>query len=80
MLPSGGCVILGICYTENMETITLPKKVTKGRELIVVPKKDFEEFTRWKLSVKAALEKVKKGRAEYKSGKTIVAPSPSFFR
>ena len=63
-----------------METITLPKKVTKGRELIVVPKKDFEDFKKWKAGVRTAIEKVRRGRNEYKSGKTIVASSPRSFR
>jgi len=29
-------------------TITIPKKVTKGEELLVVPRKIFEEFLRWR--------------------------------
>lgn len=28
-------------------SITIPKKVTKGEELLVVPRKKFEEFLRW---------------------------------
>lgn len=63
-----------------METIILPKKVTRGRELIVISKKDFEEFKQWKLEARNVLEKVRRGRAEYKLGKTIVASSPHSFR
>ena len=63
-----------------METITLPKKVTKRRELIIVSKKDFEEFRKWKTGLKIVLEKVRRGRDEYKLRKTIVASSPRSFR
>ena len=63
-----------------MEIITLPKEVTKGRELVVIPKKDFDEFKKWKAGLRTVLEKIRRGRAEYKSGKTIVASSPRSFR
>jgi len=29
-----------------MATITIPKKLTKGEELVVIPRKDYEEFLR----------------------------------
>jgi len=28
-------------------TITIPKKITKGEELLIVPRKTFEEFLKW---------------------------------
>lgn len=31
-----------------MTTVTIPKKVTKGEELVVIPRKDYEEFLRLK--------------------------------
>lgn len=27
-----------------METLTVPKKMTKGEDLIIIPKKEYEEF------------------------------------
>ena len=55
-----------------MTTITIPKKITRGKELIIVPKKDWEnllKLTRQKISqievgkgIKKALEEVKKGK------------------
>ena len=63
-----------------METITLPKEITRGRELVVVSKKDFDDFKRWKNGVRATLEKVRRGRSEYKSGKTMIVSSPRSFR
>jgi hypothetical protein len=32
-----------------MATITIPKKITKGEELVVIPRKDYEEFLRFRL-------------------------------
>jgi hypothetical protein len=29
-----------------MNTITIPRKITKGQELIVIPRKEYEEFLR----------------------------------
>ena len=28
-------------------TITIPKEMTRGEELLIVPRKKFEEFLRW---------------------------------
>ena len=57
-----------------MVTITIPKKITKGKELIIVPKKDWERL--WKIAkmkiYKAELEKgLKKALEEVKEGKVI---------
>jgi len=57
-----------------MVTITIPKKITKGKELIIVPKKDWERL--WKIAkmkiYKAELEKgLKKALEEIKEGKVI---------
>jgi hypothetical protein len=32
-----------------MDTITIPRKITKGEELIIVPRKEYEEFLRYRL-------------------------------
>ncbi|MDO8504006.1 MAG: hypothetical protein Q7S60_04975 [bacterium] len=31
-----------------MATITIPKKITKGEELVVIPRKEYEKFYQWK--------------------------------
>lgn len=31
-----------------MTTLTIPRKVTKGEELVIIPRKEYEAFTRWK--------------------------------
>lgn len=59
---------------------TISKKVSGGEELVVVKRSDFELFRKWQEEVNDALAKVKRGREEYKKGKTVVAPSPSKFR
>ena len=55
-----------------MTTITISKKITHGKELIIVPKKDWEnllKITKQKINqieigkgIKKALEEVKKGK------------------
>ena len=57
-----------------MATITIPKKITNGKELIVVPKKDWEKL--WKIAKRkvygAGLEKgLKDALREVKEGKVI---------
>lgn len=32
-----------------MDTITIPKKLTKGEELVVIPRKEYEGFLRYRL-------------------------------
>ncbi len=53
-----------------MNTITIPKQITKGEELIIIPRKEYEEFLILKSKKKAkinidleeALEDVRNGR------------------
>jgi len=59
---------------------TISKKVSGGEELVVVKRSDFELFRKWQGEAQDALVKVRRGRAEYKSKKTIVAASPKRFR
>lgn len=54
----------------------IPKKLTKGEPLVVLPRKDYEEFLQWKNQVSDALDKVRRGRKAYKEGRTQVADSP----
>jgi len=55
-----------------MATITIPKKVTNGRELIILPKKEWERLRKiaeMKIS-QIELEKgLKKALEEFKAGK-----------
>lgn len=57
-----------------MTIITIPKKITNGKELVVVPKKDWERL--WKIAKRkifqAELEKeLKEALKEVKAGKII---------
>lgn len=63
-----------------MDTITIPKRLMKGDDLIVVRRKDFEAFQRWRDEIRDALAKVGRGRKEYEKGKTVTASSPREFR
>ncbi len=63
-----------------MVTITIPKQITKGEELVVVRRSEFDLFAKWKAEMRDALDKVARGRAEYRAGKTVVAKSTRRFR
>lgn len=60
-----------------MTTITIPKKVTRGEELVVVPRKEYEAFSKWRKMFKTfrptASEKadLKIARMDYKAGRVI---------
>ena len=58
-----------------METITIPKKLSKGRDLIVIPRKEYEEFLRVYNKHKefySNLDKdLKKAIKSYKKGKVV---------
>lgn len=63
-----------------MSTITIPKRITKGEELIVIPRKEYEEFSKWRKTIKlfrtftpTATQKrdLKKARQDYQQKKFI---------
>ncbi|OGF83174.1 hypothetical protein A2924_01830 [Candidatus Giovannonibacteria bacterium RIFCSPLOWO2_01_FULL_44_16] len=54
---------------------TIPKHISKGEELVVLKRSDFEVYQKWQEQINDALSKVKRGREEYKKGKTIRASS-----
>ena len=35
-----------------MNTVTIPKEITKGEDLVVMPRKDYEEFLGWQKIIK----------------------------
>ena len=59
---------------------TISKKVSGGDELVVVKRRDFTAFEKGQSEVASALAKVRRGRAEYRARKTIVASTPRKFR
>ena len=36
----------GTCYYGIMNTITIPKKITRGEELVIILRKEYERFLR----------------------------------
>jgi hypothetical protein len=63
-----------------MATITIPKNLIKNDDLVVIPRKEYEEFYQWKETVKpfktfmpTATQKkdLKRARREYVAGKYI---------
>lgn len=60
-----------------MPVITIPRKITKGAELVVIPRREYEEFLRLRKVVPAAKltpterRDLEKAREEYKRGEYI---------
>ena len=60
-----------------MSIITIPKKITKGDELIVVRRYEYEKLRKHLDEVKDAFIKIRKGESELKKGKARVVKSLS---
>ena len=56
-------------------TLTIPKRMTHGDELIVVRRKEYEILRKQFVELKDALAKVRQGEHELKNGKTRVVKS-----
>ena len=72
-----------MCYYLNMTQITIPKKLTKGEELVVISRKEYENFLRISSRKKAsllsrglneALEDISKGKivGPFKTAKSLM--------
>ncbi|MEK6545392.1 MAG: hypothetical protein AAB257_09265 [Nitrospinota bacterium] len=56
-------------------TLTIPKRITCGEELIVVRRREYEQLQKNLDEVKDALVKIRRGEKELKEGKTKVVKS-----
>lgn len=56
-------------------TLTIPKRMTRGEELIVVSRQEYEQLQKHLAEVKDALVKIRRGEKELKEGKTKVIKS-----
>ena len=57
-----------------MTTITIPKRITKGEELVIIPRKDYEQLfdIRKKIKKMRFIDKdLKKSLKQAKEGKTV---------
>ncbi|MEK7479547.1 MAG: hypothetical protein AAB634_03390 [Patescibacteria group bacterium] len=64
----------------SQDVATIPKEVTRQGELVVVAKKEFEKYLKWKSEIWDTLQKVRQGREEYKNGKTKTLSSSRMLR
>lgn len=53
-------------------TITIPKNLTRGDELIVVRRKEYEQLQKHLKEIQDALAKISRGEKELREGKTRV--------
>lgn len=62
-----------------MDIITIPKKLAQKEDLVVVPRKEYEEFTQWRKAFRAPVVKptraelraLERGRREMREGKYV---------
>ncbi|HHT9126640.1 MAG TPA: hypothetical protein ACFYD6_12625 [Candidatus Brocadiia bacterium] len=60
---------------KSISKITIPKRITDGKELIVIRRQEYEQLLRHLAEVKDALTKIRKGEKELKEGRTRVIES-----
>lgn len=58
-------------------TLTIPKRITHGEELIVIRRQEYEQLQKHLAEVRDALAKIRQGEKELKEGKTRVIKSLS---
>jgi hypothetical protein len=56
--------------------VTIPQQVTKGEELVVIPRSLYEKFSWIEGEIEDVLGKVRRGRKALKDGKTHIVDSP----
>lgn len=63
-----------------MATVIIPKKLTQGEELVVIPRKEYEEFSYWKETASqfkeftptlAQKKDLRRAHADYQKGKYL---------
>ena len=64
----------------DIPVATIPRQLSHGEELVVLRRKDFEEFQKWNQEVGDTLKKVERGRKEYREGKTAIVASSKSLR
>lgn len=64
----------------ELQTIEIPRELTKKGDLMVVPKKEYQAFLKLKDEIEDALKKIMRGEKELKEGKTKVVSSPKDLR
>ncbi len=53
-----------------MSTITIPKNVTHGDELLIIRRKDYQELQKRLAETRDALSKIRRGNKELLKGRT----------
>ncbi len=61
-------------------TLTIPKQMTHGEELVVVRRREYEQLQKHLIEVSDALFKIRQGEKELKEGKTRAIKSLSELR
>lgn len=59
----------------KVNVVSIPRKITKGEELVVLTRKEYERLRRRTEETKQVLQIIAEGEKEYRKGRTIVASS-----
>jgi len=54
-----------------MSTVTIPKKITKGEELIILPRKEYEELLKFPSEKKEVDHELEKALEDVKQGRVV---------
>lgn len=54
---------------------TIPRGLTHGEELVVIPRKEYERLQKRFIELRDALSKIQRGEKELRAGKTRVVKS-----
>ncbi len=50
--------------------LTIPRKITKGTDLVVLPRHEYEELQRSLAEIEDTIGKIRRGEKEFRAGKT----------
>jgi len=56
-------------------TLTIPKRITHGEELVVISRREYEQLQRHLAELRDALAKIRLGEKELREGKTRIIKS-----
>lgn len=59
----------------NNPNVTIPKEFQNTRDLVAIPRQDYQEFLQIKAETEDALRKVREGEKAHKQGKTRLISS-----
>jgi len=63
-------------HTSINNVVTIPRKITNGKELIILTREEYNNRLKRSKEVFTALQIIAEGERVYRQGKTVVSSSP----